>query len=354
MYPRDRFGGDFDPITGPYFKALQMKAMVEDIAFKREAREQQRREWQVQNEERQRARQLEDFKTNLLLRDMGAMPAEPGASAAGDAAVRNAFDRRPEAYRQLINTPMGLVRLPNQADRGARAEQDARLAGHVEGVKERAKEEVTNPYVDVDFGADFGGKVSVPKKNLADTWIKIYEKKNPNWNISARDNDAGDTTIIATNPRTLEVKELRTIKGAGKSKGASGQSVENFDAEIKSRMDKWRGGHYAQMSITQDIIDAAKGDPRRFTPEESKAAADRIRQAENELYNRALDSVRNSAKGQGSQTAQTAPAAAMPNGVKASQLNDLLAKMRIINPGLTMNDLRKWLSDKRITIEENR
>ena len=59
----------------------------------------------------------------------------------------------------------------------------------------------------------------------------------------------------------------------------------DFDSEIKKRMDQWREGHFGTLGITPEIREKAKD------PSLNPAEAGAVRQAENELYQRAKDSV---------------------------------------------------------------
>jgi hypothetical protein len=219
---------DWRPFTGPYTKALQMRAMVEDIQARREEREMRRQRFAEEIEGLRRRRASEDFMTRMLLEEQGADEAGPHDRAL-DSALDSALGPvEPESRRSIMRTPVGDFRMPSRADKRRRAHEAARQAGIAKGIEQQATEEIMDPYEDVGLPAELGGGTArVPKKGKADLLLKIQDalqKRNPKLEISYSDNDRGDRTYFGTNPQTGEVKELRTIKGAAKTKTVSERS----------------------------------------------------------------------------------------------------------------------------------
>lgn len=105
MYPIRRRDDDFNPFTGPYLKALEMKAFIDDLKFKREAREQQRQQWQIEMEDRKRNQTMQDFQTRLALANMGAMPAPQGSQLVDEALTNALGPPTPESFKARVDVP---------------------------------------------------------------------------------------------------------------------------------------------------------------------------------------------------------------------------------------------------------
>lgn len=255
-------GDGFHPFTEPWMRAHEMKAFVDDIAYKRELRDRQRAQWQVEIEQTKRTNAMQDYMTRMALHQMGAQPAEAGASPQTDAKLSVAADIAPENARALMQTPVGQYRLPNQADREKVTRREATTAGTAAGYKQQAQEAVVDPYEELNLGPKYGNKtVKVPRSKAAEVLIKLHpnlqrEQLGPN--------DQGDYTIIFRDPTTGEERYRATEKGAGKSQRATAAGahpyIPNMAAERKQLADSWRPGVFAQFGITPEIEKRARGE----------------------------------------------------------------------------------------------
>jgi hypothetical protein len=258
MYPFNR-GDSFDPFTGPYMKALAMKAYVDDLKFKREAREQQRQAWQMEMEDRKRRQTFEDFQAKIALESMGARPFGAGEQLVDEALTGALGPVTPESRRTITDTPVGRYAIPTSSER-------ATETGRQEGLRAKAREEASDPYEEIQIPADFGGGTAkVPRSKKVDALIKMYEKRFPDMRITEETNDAGDLSIFGTNPRTGEVKTLKVVKGAGKTKTSTGTSVKPVGLSAGARQ---------MLEKAQKAIDYAKAGPGVIDPDDTRSAED--------------------------------------------------------------------------------
>lgn len=98
MYPFNNRRRDNQSIIDPYMRALELRAYVDEINFKKEAREQQRLAWKQEMEDRQRSKALSDFQTTMALMSMGALPVKQGEAGMLEAGL---------AGRGTIKSPTG-------------------------------------------------------------------------------------------------------------------------------------------------------------------------------------------------------------------------------------------------------
>ncbi len=135
-------GGMF---TGPYMRALQMKSMIDDIKYKREMRDQHRQQYMMEMEDRKRGHAMEDFKNHMALQQMGYTPAEPGATQQGDAQIQMAMraggGMAPGGERNLLKTPVGMMRAPSQQDQANQMQAGARAKVAAEDYGRQAREQ---------------------------------------------------------------------------------------------------------------------------------------------------------------------------------------------------------------------
>lgn len=327
-------GDSFSPLLGPYLRAIEIKSAIDDINWRREQRELQKEQFKNQVARERRANQMQDLQTRMSLHSMGALPSS-AVEQAGEDVMSDLFGgTTPESTRVAVDTPFGSYRLPSEKDKSARMMREAQQAGVAAGIKQNAQESITDPFEDVPLPPELGGGTArVSKKNKIDAIVKIQnalEKKNPDLYFTKETNDAGDTTVIGLDKSTGEEKYRKTFSGAGKSKTtpAGQQEIPDFDAEVKTRMDSWRQGHYAQNNITPQVQEMAQGGTR-WTPEEQQRAQATIRQAEDTLYRRALDSVRNAGKGAGKTAAQPATKPYKGMRIRRANVNAAAAKKKM-------------------------
>jgi hypothetical protein len=297
-------------------RAMRIRAIIDDMKARQEARDQDRELKRAVLQDRQYNQAQEDFKTMLGLSAIGVLPTRGGDAGKLQAAFSG---------RRTVESPWGAqYSLPTDEQTFERKRRQAVEAGTMEGLKKNAIDAETDAYTDVTVPPGFGGspgfgaKVPVQKSKVPDFLLKIestLQKRNPNLHITYADDANGDRTYIGTNPANGAVKVLQKLPGVAKpQRTAQGaESIPDFDANVKKLMDQWREGHYNQVGITPEVVEAASiGEPE---------AATRIERANNTLYQRAVDSVKNQAKGSRTQSKTTSGGPVMPraNVAKAAQ-----------------------------------
>jgi hypothetical protein len=244
-----------NPFTGPFLKALQFQQLKEDIDFRREQRNMARTQYLLDLEERTRQRAMEDLKTVVLLDEMGALPIEEGV--AGD------FRAGMQGRKGRVQTPIGRYSLPTPEQQFEQKARKARTTGVLKGIEKEGEESITDPYEDIGVPEDLGigPTVRVQKKNKLEAALKIQqalERRHPNLQISHSDNDQGDRTYFGTNPRTGEVKELRTIPGVARTRSQR-ERDSDYEAQVLAqgdragermrRIEEWMPWAYSRIGI---------------------------------------------------------------------------------------------------------
>jgi len=336
--PNADVGGNF---VTHMAKWLQLRALMDDMKYRKERQAMERQQFQMDVEDRNRRRAHDDFTTALTLQKIGALPAAPGDTGQNDEAIAQAVNITPENRRRPLNTPIGNYRLPSEADTFTRSKRMAVQEGTLKGLETQATENITNPNETIALPEQLGGGTAEVKKTAKiDKLLEIYKVAHPKLDFHATPpNDSGDVTIWSSNPMTNEIRTEKVLSAAGKTKTVAqgALSIPDFDSKVKALMDQWRPGHYAQLGITQDVIDEAKGtgsSPFGGT----NPAATRIQQAENTLYQRAKDSLTNTAKGartSSSRTTSSPPVMPAANVPTAAQ-----------RKGMTVEQFRKWFADQ--------
>ncbi len=291
--------GDFAPFTNPLMKALQIKAMTEEIAYKREARERERQAFQYHVEDRQRQHTQQDFQTAMLLNQGGAMPVQPGTPGQFQAGL---------AGKGTVNAPSGQqYSLPNEQQRNQRMIQQAQQKGVAEGIEARTKEDIVNPYVEVDVptglpGAFGQAKKTVREKDRMKVIQDAHERARPDEQTWSETNKEGDVTFFHKPKSGGEVRQGKTFKGAGKPQVSSSKvqarSVTNEDInralnqpDPNGKGDKrsWREAYF-ESRVGKDVQEAARGnfDKKGMTPGEIIETRQKA-QAEIEKHERYLE-----------------------------------------------------------------
>lgn len=333
-------GGNF---VDHFARWMQLRAMMDDLKYRKERREQDRQLFQMELEDRNRKRAHEDFTTHLALQNIGALPAAPGDTGQNDEAIAQAVNITPENRRRLVNTPVGSYRLPSETDRFNRAKTQATQTGVIKGLEKKATDEITEPTEDLALPDILGGGTATVKKTDKVTkLLDIYKTAHPHRTYHATTpNDQGDITIWSVDPANGDIRTEKTLTKAGKSKTIpqGAESIPDFDAQVKGLMDAWRPGHYNQLGITPDVVEAAKGQGETDAfGASSNPAATRIQQAENTLYQRAVDSLKNQAKGN-----RTTSSARTGGGPVLPKANVTKAAQR---KGMTVAEFTRWFTEQ--------
>lgn len=257
-------------ILGPIMRGLQIRAYIEDIKARREARAQQAELQRAALQEHQQTQAMRKFQLMRDMADQGWLPAQPGDTGQNDEAIAQAIGGiSPENRRPVVETPFGTYRAPSETDRFERARRRATQEGILKGEEQKAAEGVTNPYEEVSLPEELGGGTAqVPRKSKVDALIKIegaLQKRHPNLSISYSDDQSGNRTYFGTDPRTGEVKPLKTFPGVAKPQVVS-PNGRTANTGISSRA-------LSALQKAQEKIDEAtnaygKGENDLRTPEE--------------------------------------------------------------------------------------
>lgn len=273
-------------------RAMQVATYLQHLNQQKEEHDQRRQVFQMEMEDRQRKRAHEDFTTALSLHDAGFLPVHPGMVGKFEAGMGG---------RDTVTAPSGTqYSQPTPEQRFQRASVAAQQSGRLKGIETKAAEDVTQPNETLALPDTLGGGTAEVKKSAKiDKLLEIYKVANPKREYHATTpNDKGQVTVWSVDPQKGDIRTEKTLDDAGKTaRPAGGASIPNFDAQVKQRMDDWRQGHYATLGITPDVVAAAKGAGQGILDEAHNQAANRVREAENVLYSRAVDSLKNEAKG---------------------------------------------------------
>lgn len=277
-------------------KALQIMSYVQNLGAQKEERERRRQLFDMALEDRRRAQAHDDFKTAVALHDSGYLPVLPGVAGKFQAGLGG---------RDTVVAPNAQqYSRPTEEQRFERDKTAAVRAGALKGYEARTAEEISNPNETIDVPDILGGGTAQVKKTAKlDTLLKIYEKAHPKLDFHATTpNNAGEVKIWSVDPITKKVQTHGSIDDAGKTKSySSDKTIPDFDAKVKGLMDQWRDGYYAQVGITPDVAEMAKG-TGGIGPGAArhKDAVARVHAADEVLYKRAVDSLKNQPKGGGS------------------------------------------------------
>lgn len=363
-------GDGFHPFTAPYLRALEAKSFIDNLKAQKEDREYQREQRRMALEQQQRQNQIHDAQFTMALQSMGAIPAEQGATNRIDQIMQQAASIEPENRRQIIQTPMGQYRLPNQGDRQKRAITDATAVGTAKGYEKIAEDKIYDPNVRINLGEELGGEVDVPRSKVADIRLKAYEKLHPEDEMHVYGpNDAGDYTTVYRDKRTHQERFRFTDSGTGKSarpvgagRGAATKEPSPTREDIEKIKGEWRGGMYEKANITQAKLDIAKnGQPideaRKAAQEEIDAVEKRLDIAATQEAKARIREQYIAGQSQGATSSAAKSATATREPVKASQLNDLLNRTNTKRAAsgqtpLTINSLRKLLIERQVQIDD--
>jgi hypothetical protein len=291
-------------VVDPYYKALAVRQQVDNIKNQAEERQRDRERFQWETEDRDRKRKLDEFNTGMAMHASGLYQAPGSVTPEGVGVAQRVFGRNPESAHDLIPSPTGkgYYYAPSREDVSKQGVAEAEMAGRKAGITKKAELDVEDPEQEVDRPEELGGgkikvrgsKVAQSQEQMANAIEKItaaWQKKNPTAKVQQITNkDTGDVNIFKVDPKTQERTLLQTLKGvAGKRPTKQSTSIPDFDNQIVKRMNSWRTGFYNQLGIDKATIEASKSS---VDPEEKKAAQARIREAEDKLYERAKDSVK--------------------------------------------------------------
>lgn len=366
-------------ITGPLFKAMQLRAFAESLAAQKEEREQRRQLFQSELEQRTRQNQLQDLQTTHALQSMGALPVEAGIPGNFRAALGG--------RAKPVDTPVGRYSLPTTAQSQGYAASEARRAGTLEGIKKKASEDITDPDVTVDLpgpAPGFGNTVTVKESKRLEAMTKaadLYAKRNPH--LVMKDtppNDQGDIIRTWNDPVTGEEKKRLLLPGAGKSARPIAGAQKNYEAEVDANFEPQRERRigemmpwaYAQLGINptaalpedaekarklaeQNVDNAIKLEYKKQVAQKRLAGQRDIAPIPN--YSGRPGSPERIQNHDPTKPSQRQQLAAPPSSVKATELNDLLKRTntkRTANglPPFDINGLRKELAGRGVTIQE--
>lgn len=349
-------GDSLAPFTGPYMRALQIKSFVDDIAAKREERERDRARFQMDLQQHQRANAFQDYIARMHLQDIGAMPAEIGASPQKDAAWQSVADITPENARPLMQTPVGTYRLPNQGDKTEKMIRDETEAGTAAGYRQNASDAITNPMVDVSLPPELGmgTTAKVPKKEQGDYLLKVAAALEKKLGVPVGtpiiNKETGDATFHDNKGNVIKV-----IPGVGGARAPAGQApIPDFDVQMKAKADNFRPGIYRTLNITPEIEKRARGETvigytqddhlPVYDTEGQKEAAAQIAEADKEVYRRAYQSVMAENKGRRAQPATTTPApkAGASTSIRGQKMTAANAAIAAQRKGMTAEQFSQW------------
>jgi hypothetical protein len=374
--PYPNANDDFRPFTSPIFRALELRDFAEEVKFKREARNQQRQQWQMELEDRQRNNQLSDFHTLLLLHGLHAQPAEPGATPSNDAALRGAASIAPENSRQLIQTPRGQYRLPSQTDDAGYANAAAQRAGAAEGIKESTKRGVEDSadrssgrLLQVTYPA-FGDQPEVqgwvPRDKYVEHMKTIRDLKAGKFSAHEfkTDKQTGQTTFFGVDSDTGKQIELpfqtkmKPDTGKPKVKTQADYEAEvdsDFHPERERRIDEMMPWAFSRLGIDPHTKNSTKIRAAR-----NVAAANVDNSIKDERRTR-IAQRRQADRGGATAGAAGAPGAAAPAApaagltVRASELPAKLDQWNQSHPNrrFDMNSLRNEFKRRGYSVVEN-
>ncbi len=216
--------------TGPYMKALQVRAFVEDMQAKREMRQREREQWAQEMRQQKRRELMEDMTTRLFLDQSGARPVGPN-----DAKIEAGLDAAigpiaPANKRTQMPTPYGDMYMPTQGDRDQKMIERAKATGTALGHQQLATEEITNPYETVDLGGPFG-PTQVRRQDVANVKIKAWEKLNPDLEKDRMGPDKdGYYTTIWRDKQGREVRRERDLAGKPMTTSATAAADKGMPA----------------------------------------------------------------------------------------------------------------------------
>lgn len=235
-------------------RGMRLKAMADDIRFRREAQQRQREQWKMNLEDRRRKQQLDDLNTHLALRSIGGI--ETTEPAGLESALTTAMGpTTPESTRTRVSIPYSTgskdYYLPSEQEDVQRGTRASRVAAATKGAEaaatERGKLQVEaefDPYVDIKD--EQGNVVGQAKKSKSlEAWEKVYKTRHPNMQIKSAINDKGDMTFTGIVPATGEIKDLGTKKGVGKTK------------TVKPKAQSISSGAMSALRFAQKLIDKA-------------------------------------------------------------------------------------------------
>lgn len=273
---------DFAPFTAPLEKALRLKSMVDDIAFKREQREQNRQAFQMHIEDRQRQQMQQDFQTAMTLGQMGAVEATPEVQQGGQVMDQIFGPVTPESKRPLMTAPTGKQYYVPTADQQQDKADDRAItrAGKIK--------DATDPWTTIDVR---GKEMRVRTSQLDN----IIPKVNPQWKMDKTVNkQTGDVTKIWSDEQGNEMKRVVEPGMAGQASTAAGKEALPDRTAIEKYMNDWRGTVYSRLGITPEDEAVNKGTykfPAGMTEAEKaevrKGVSQRIASAERDLENKA-------------------------------------------------------------------
>lgn len=339
-------------------RGLQVRQMVEDIKHRREARQQQAELYRLQIEDRQHNRAAQDFKTTMLLQEMGALPVQPGTTGKFEAGLGG---------RATVDAPTGQqYSLPTPSQKFERAQTLAQQKGTLEGVEASAKaqgieEEGKRSGRLIEamipaMGDQPAVRLFIPREKAAEHRKTVRELQAGKFSKSEfkTDPQTGKTYFFGIDADTNEPVERELGTTMTPTPAGAGKEPLPSNADIEGLMNKWRQNLYNSRGITQEVLDAAQGmgESDGFGGPKSNPAAARVREAEKELRDAAEQEVKARIRNSGAQT-KSAAVAGKKEPVKASKLSSLLQDPRVKARGIRdLNALRKDLVKNGYSIDE--
>lgn len=205
---------------GPYERALQIKAYVDDLHGRQKERELRQQQFQYEMEDRKRRNELDDLQTRLALHSMGALPVAGGKFGDFEAAMGG---------RENVDTPVGRYALPSAKQQADQQSAAITAKTRAEALGREQALDQTDPMVKthLPYGGAFGGlggkDVTVRRSQEAgvltraqDAIIRAHQRKNPQMNVHYTQPGDGTVHVIGTDKATGDTKELQVLKGAGK------------------------------------------------------------------------------------------------------------------------------------------
>jgi hypothetical protein len=238
------YGGS---VLDPILKGIQLRQMLDDIKFRKELRERQKQEFDLDLQARKRQQAMQDFQTAITLEKIGAIPAMPGDTGQNDAAIAQAVNITPENRRRMMPSPIGNYRLPSEMDVRNKAlrlgdtEAEIEYAKEYAGAKGKAAGTVAEGTIPVTYpaiGDQPSVTVQVPRSQYPTAIKTLRELQSDSFGAhSFQKDDDGNVTFVGIpkgggEPKKVALGPIGTKGGA--EKGMS-DPEKRARAQIKAK-----------------------------------------------------------------------------------------------------------------------